>query len=237
MSGSIAPINYEVMGANEWQHAASFAALAAGAQKYYLDAAGSGASHRLSRRKSPKLAAIAQLIRFKDRSDAGWLPPNDLISKSLVTHNALLYQSDPLPKATRMSGLIAGRLDFVVNKLDLDLGIAMYELKASGEYLRLFNPADELRLSYAADRVHRQLLKAGERQQLAFSSARMISRQLEQGSRLVMILRISKRPDREINYGTGGDVSDESLADGKVPLKVRWFNDSYIEVPVQPLPR
>jgi uncharacterized protein len=227
-------INYEVMGANEWQHAASFAALAADSQRYYLDAAGSGGSHRLSKRKSPKLAAIAQMIRFKDRSDAGWLPPNDLISSSLVTHNAVLYQSDPLPKATRMSGLITGRLDFVVNKMDMDLDIAMYELRSSGEYLRLFNPADELRLSYAADRVHRHLLKAGERQQVAFSSERMISRQLEAGSRLVMVLRIGKRPDREINYGTGGDVSDESVADGSVPLKVRWFNDSYIEVPVQP---
>jgi putative CocE/NonD family hydrolase len=230
-------INYEVMGANEWQHAPSFAALAAGAQRYYLDAAGSSGSHRLSRRKSAKLAAIAQTIRFKDRSDAGWLPPNDLISRSLVTHNAVLYQSDPLPQATRMSGLITGRLDFVVNKLDMDLDVAMYELKSTGEYLRLFNPADELRLSYAADRVHRHLLKAGERQQVAFSGERMISRQLEQGSRLVMILRVGKRPDREINYGTGGDVSGESLADGQVPLKIRWFNDSYIEVPVQPIPR
>ena len=230
-------INYEVMGANEWQHAPSFAALAAGSQRYYLDASGSSASHRLSKRKNPKLAATAQTIRFKDRSDAGWMPPNDLISRSLVTHDAVLYQSDPLPKATRMSGLIAGHLDFVVNKMDMDLDVAMYELRSSGEYLRLFNPADELRVSYAADRVHRHLLKAGERQQVAFTSERMTSRQLEQGSRLVMVLRVSKRPDREINYGTGGDVSDESMADGKVPLKVRWFNDSYIEVPVQPMPR
>jgi uncharacterized protein len=226
-------INYEVMGANEWQHAPSFAALAAGSQRYYLEAAGSGTSHRLSKRKSPKLAAVAQTLRFKDRADAGWLPPNDLISRSLVTHDAVLYQSDPLPKATRMSGLVTGHLDFVVNKMDMDLDIAMYELRSSGEYLRLFNPADELRLSYAADRVHRHLLKAGERQQVAFTSARMTSRQLEQGSRLVMILRLSKRPDREINYGTGGDVSEESIADGKEPLKVRWLNDSYIDVPVQ----
>jgi putative CocE/NonD family hydrolase len=232
-----AHINYEVMGANEWQHAPSFAALAAGAQRYYLDAAGAGGTHRLAKHKNPKLAAIAQTIRLTDRSDAGWLPPSDLISRSLVTHNAVLYESDPLPQATRMSGLITGRLDFVVNKMDMDLNVAMYELRSSGEYLRLFNPADELRLSYAADRVHRHLLRAGERQQVAFTSERMISRRLDQGSRLVMVLRISKRPDREINYGTGGDVSDESMADGKVPLKVRWFNGSYIDVPVQPIPR
>lgn len=230
-------INFEVMGANEWQHAPSFEALAKGAQRLYLEAAVSGEVHRLSRRKNAKLAAARQTVRFTDRSDAGWLPPTDLLSKSLVTHNAILYESDPLPNATRSSGLVSGHLDFVVNKMDMDLNIALYELKPDGEYLRLMNPAYELRLSYAQDRVHRHLLKAGERQEVSFTSERMTSRQLEKGSRLVMVLRISKRPDREINYGTGADVSEESMADGKVPLRVRWFNDSYIEVPVQPLAR
>jgi uncharacterized protein len=228
-------INFEVMGANEWQHASSFEALAAGSQKFYLEAASSGEVHRLSKRKNPKLQAVRQTIRLADRSDAGWLPPTDLISSSLVTHNAVLYASDPLPKAMRSSGLVTGHLDFVVNKMDMDVNIALYELQPSGQYLRLSNPSYELRLSYAKDRVHRQLLKAGERQEIAFTSERMTSRQLEKGSRLVMVLRISKRPDREINYGTGGDVSEESIADGKVPLRVRWFNDSYIEVPVQPI--
>ena len=48
-----------------------------------------------------------------------------------------------------------------------------------------------------------------------------------------MVLGINKRPDREINYGTGNDVSEESIADGKIPLKIRWYNDSYIEIPVR----
>jgi len=47
------------------------------------------------------------------------------------------------------------------------------------------------------------------------------------------VLRVSKRPDREINYGTGNDVSEESIEDGRTPLKVRWYNDSYIEIPVR----
>ncbi len=230
-------INFEVMGANEWQHAPSFETLAAGSQKFYLEATASGEVHRLSRRRNPKLQAVRQMIRFTDRSDASWLPPTDLISRSLVTHNAILYASDPLQKATRSSGLVTGHLDFLVNKMDMDVNIALYDLRPNGQYLRLFDPSYELRLSYAQDRVHRHLLKAGERQQIAFTSERMTSRQLEKGSRLVMVLRISKRPDREINYGTGGDVSEESVADGKVPLRVRWFNDSYIEVPIQPVAR
>jgi hypothetical protein len=47
-----------------------------------------------------------------------------------------------------------------------------------------------------------------------------------------MVLSINKRPDQEINYGTGGDVSEESIADGKIPLKIRWFSSSYIEIPI-----
>jgi hypothetical protein len=109
----------------------------------------------------------------------------------------------------------------------------MYELLPSGDYIYLFNPTCEFRASYAKDRANRHLLRAGERQQLTFKSERMTSRQLQAGSRLVMILGISKRPDREINYGTGNDVSEETISEGRVPLKLQWHNDSYIEIPVR----
>jgi hypothetical protein len=115
----------------------------------------------------------------------------------------------------------------------MDLNISLYELLASGDYVRLFSPTYEIRASYAADRVHRHLLKAGERQTLTFRSERLTSRQLQPGSRIAMVLSVSKRPDREINYGAGGDVSAESLADGRTPIKIRWYNDSYVELPVR----
>jgi hypothetical protein len=117
--------------------------------------------------------------------------------------------------------------------MDMDLNLILYERLAGGEYIRLFSPSYELRASYARDRVHRHLLKAGERQELAFRSERLTSRRLSQGSRLVLVLGINKRPDREINYGTGNDVSEESIADGKVPLKIRWHSDSFIEIPIR----
>ena len=161
------------------------------------------------------------------------MPPTDLISRNLAPHNGMMFVSEPLAKPTEFNGLFSGRLDFTVNKMDMDVHIMLYERLASGDYIRLFNPTDEFRASYARDRVHRHLLKAGERQELAFRSERMTSRLLEAGSRLVMVLGINKRPDREINYGTGNDVSEESIADGKIPLKIRWYSDSYIEIPVR----
>jgi hypothetical protein len=61
-----------------------------------------------------------------------------------------------------------------------------------------------------------------------------MSRKLQAGSRVVMVLGVSKRRDRQINYGGGSDVSEESLeATGKVPLKIRWYSASYIEIPVR----
>jgi hypothetical protein len=47
------------------------------------------------------------------------------------------------------------------------------------------------------------------------------------------VLSLNKRPDQEINYGTGNDVSGESIANGKVPIKVRWFGGSYVDLPVR----
>lgn len=134
---------------------------------------------------------------------------------------------------TEFAGLFSGRLDFRVNKMDMDLCFMLYEQRADGMYVRLFDPAYQIRASYSRDRTRRHLLRAGERQELAFKSERLTSRLLQKGSRLVLVIGISKRPDREINYGTGNDVSEESIADAKVPLKIRWYNSSYIEIPVR----
>jgi hypothetical protein len=172
-------------------------------------------------------------VNFVDRKDSAWVPSIDLINTSLATRNDVMFVSEPLTKPTEFNGLFSGRLDFTVNKMDMDLYLILYERLANGDYIRLFSPSYEIRASYARDRVHRHLLKAGERQELTFRSERMTSRHLSPGSRLVLVLGINKRPDREINYGTGGDVSEESIADGKIPLKILWHNDSYVEIPIR----
>jgi hypothetical protein len=97
----------------------------------------------------------------------------------------------------------------------------------------LFDPAYEVRASYIHGNTNRQLLRAGERQQLTFKSDRLTSRRLEAGSRVVVVLSVNKRPDRQINYGTGGAVNLESLDDAKVPLRIRWYSDSYIDLPLR----
>jgi uncharacterized protein len=222
-------VNFEVMGANEWRHTPSLAAMADERLRLYLRETASDPPQT----GKANSAFVPQTVNFLDRTDAAWTPPTEFISKSLATHNATTFVSEPFTQPTEFNGVFSGRFDIKINKMDMDLNITLYELTAGGEYVRLFSPSSEFRASYARDRVQRHLLRAGERQMLTFESERMMSRQLQTGSRLVIVLGVNKRPDREINYGTGKDVSEESIADGKTPLKIRWYSDSYVDIPVR----
>jgi uncharacterized protein len=227
-------VNFEVMGANEWQHAPSLEAMGKGVLKLYLDAGnGENDAHRLALRKVSDTTFVPLNVNFADRADGGVPAAAVMVSKTLQPRNAVVFVSEPLKHAQEFSGLFSGHLDFTVNKMDMDLTVTLYELLPSGDYVQLFDPAYEFRASYAHDRINRQLLRAGERQQLAFKSDRLTSRKLETGSRIVMVLGVNKRADRQIDYGTGGAVNEESVSDARVPLKVRWYSDSYVEIPIR----
>lgn len=51
---------------------------------------------------------------------------------------------------------------------------------------------------------------------IPFDRTRLVSRQLQAGSRILV----------------GGDVSDESIADARQPLHLRWYGDSAIRLPI-----
>ena len=251
-------VNFEVMGANEWRHTPSLESMGNGTLKLYLDPTAVGASHLLTQRvtpgklksKNPKAKAaedakakakqaerefVDQAVDLADRGDvnSNWLP-TDIESHNVEVRNATNYVSQPLPRAIEVQGAWSGRLDLTINKMDVDLRISAYELLPNGDYVQLFEPY-VFRASYAQDRIHRHLLKAGERQTINFKLERLTSRRLQAGSRLVLVLGVNKRPDQEINYGSGEDVSEESLdnEDDKVPVKIRWYGDSYIDIPVR----
>jgi hypothetical protein len=104
-------------------------------------------------------------------------------------------------------------------------------VRADGAYVKLFEPPFAFRASYARDRVRRHLLQAGVRQRLPFHSERMMGRQLQVGSRLLLTIGVNLRPDQQINYGAGDDVSEESVEDAGATMRLRWHEGSFIEIP------
>ena len=49
---------------------------------------------------------------------------------------------------------------------------------------------------------------------------------------VIIAMAGTKRPDMQINYGTGKDVSDETIADATSPLVIEWLGSSFIDLPM-----
>jgi len=224
-------VNYEVTGANVWKHAPTLAAMAAQTPRFHLTAIRSGNAYRLSEQKPSGDSSVPLKVDFADRTDVDRVAPGGgVLDHALDTRNGIEFVTDPLPKATELSGLFSGRLDFIVNKKDFDFEIDLYEQTPEGEYVQL--TSYWTRASYIGDHSRRRLLTPGKRERRDFESRRLMSRQLQPGSRVVAVLSVIKEPGRQINYGTGRDVSGETIADAKEPLQIEWFGDSYIVLPV-----
>jgi hypothetical protein len=84
-----------------------------------------------------------------------------------------------------------------------------------------------------ADQSKRRLLTPGTRERLDFSSIRLASHLCRAGSRIVVLLSAVRSPAQQINYGTGNDVNQETIADAGEPLTIRWSNQSWLELPVR----
>jgi uncharacterized protein len=204
-------VNYFVVGANRWQHAPSLAAMA---------------------RRTMKLPVQGELtVNLADRSDVDRVVlGGGVVDKTIDRANGLEFISEPLAAPAEMSGLFSGHFELITNKKDFDFNIALYELTPGGEY-RLLAPYWS-RASYAGHPGERRLLTPGKRERLDFQSVRLMSQQLQTGSRIVAVISVIKEMGRQINYGTGKDVSAESIADAGAPLHIQWLPGSFLELPL-----
>lgn len=224
-------VNYQVMGANLWKHAPSVDAMAPERLRYWLSSARDGDNYRLATGGAPGRDSIPFSLSLKERDNL-WIPTR-IIDKQLNKEHGLVFVSDPLQRATEVSGLFSGRLELVTNKRDLDIVIQVYQLMPNGDYFSLnVSPAYQQRLSYAGDRTARKLLTPGTLTAIDFRAERLTSRRMDAGSRIVMVLGVVKTPVQQLNYGTGKDVSGESMADADVPIEIRWLEGSYLDLPV-----
>jgi len=156
--------------------------------------------------------------------------PYPIIKQTLDDTSGLFFLSEPFNESFSIDGTFAGVLKASINKKDMDIGVVFYEALPDGRYFHLSYYLG--RASYAKDMSSRKLLTPGKVESIPFDRCRMVSRQISKGSRLLVILNINKNPDAQINYGTGKDVSDETIEDAKTPLNIKWYTDSYINIPV-----
>lgn len=227
-------VNFEVMGANEWKHVSSLSEMATDTLTFFLSNAKSGNYFTLDKSANSK-SSVKQSIDLSDRSDSSRLDSAEnsqsvIIDSTINTDNAVTFISQPIEKPIVVSGSFIASLKATINKKDMDVGIALYELMPDGKYFSLCGNIQ--RASYANDRSKRELLQPGKKITIPINKTFMTCKKLEKGSRLIVVLGINKNPDWQINYGTGKNVSDETIKDAGKPLQIEWFGDSWVKIPV-----
>jgi putative CocE/NonD family hydrolase len=220
-------INFEVMGANHWKHVPSLNKMEDHQIRFYLDSV--SGKKILSDQKPAKESFMVQRVDLSDRTTFyNDYYPEPIIKKDVDTTNGLFFITKPFNQAVSVSGALQGELKAIINKKDMDVGLVLYEVTPAGEYFQLSYYLG--RASYASDMSKRKLLIPGKMENIPFYRSRVFSRQLQKGSKLLLVLNIDKNPFAQINYGTGKDVSKETVKDAGIPLEIKWSTGSFIEL-------
>lgn len=217
-------INYQVMGTNEWKHVPSLQHMNNDTLTFYLD------NSALTPVIPGKEGYETQSVNFKDRESQNNYFTPFIVFDSLDAGNGLTFITAPFAEAFTINGSFSGNLRTTINKKDMDVSVALYELLPSGQYFFLTRYVG--RASFARNCSKRQLLKPGRKENIPFNNTRLISKSIAKGSRLVILLNINKHPFEVINYGSGKPVSEETIEDAGAPLQIKWHNSSYIQIPV-----
>mgnify|MGYP001023260221 CR=1 FL=1 len=225
-------VNYQIMGANIWKHSPTLSDMNNDTLTFYLSPEKIKNKYPLSQDK-PQNGFIQYTTNFKSRNRNSTFSRTTnwhIESKKLRKGNYLEFVSKPLEDPLSINGNFIGEFKATINKKDMDFIVELYELKPDGTYFSLSGIV--ARASYAKDKSNRQLLTPGTIETIPFSNTYFTSRQLEKGSRIVIIVGINKNAYWQINYGTGKHVSEETIADAKEPLEIQWHSDSFIKIPV-----
>lgn len=226
-------INYEVMGANKWRHVPTLAAMHDAKLRFYLSNQPQGAGYRLDPQVPAQRGFVTQSVNFRDRTTQNnYFSPFIMLDKLDPSHG-IEFISQPFKKPVTISGSFSGKLRLAINKHDLDFSLALYELMPDGKYFFLNYYLG--RASYAQNRRQRDCLHPNVITTIPLAAAPLTSRLMVEGSRLVVILNVNKNAYDEINYGRCTPVADQSIRDAGTPLKVRWYNSSFITIPVNDL--
>lgn len=219
-------INFQVMNTNTWKHVADLDKMHNAALKFYLQDK-KNTSSVFSKPESQSFTK--QTVDFKNRNQKDTYYK---VSKkdSIKTTNSIAFESEILDKDIIMSGNLSGVFNVSINKKDFDTDTYLYQISPDGKSYLLSTHI--VRASYAKNNENRQLLEPYKMEQIPIKNSYVMSRKIEKGSKLLLLVGVNKNPNWQINYGSGKDVSDETIKDSGEPLEIKWYNDSYVEIPV-----
>ena len=224
-------VNYFPIGESNWRHAPSLDAMTNATLRFYLNNRKRKHAYQLSTLMPKQIGKLEQQVIFRDRNNSNNdYYPAPIIRSQIDRSNGFVFVSEVLNEDMLINGAFSGEIIASINKRDMDFGVTLYELTPEGKYFHLSYTIR--RASYTKDPSRRHLLTPYTITQLSLGQTRLISKRLKKGSRLLVYLNVNKNPFSQLNFGSGKDASDERLSDAKPDLKVKWFNTSFIDIPI-----
>lgn len=225
-------VNFQVMGANKWAHGESLSKMNNGRLSFYLSTNRIDDHYSLIAKKAKVSDKLKLDVDFADRSmmNNPDYYPWPIIKDSINLNDGLVFMTEPLQEEHVISGSFAGELIIESNKKDFDFSVNLYELTPEGKYFHLSYYIG--RASYNKSNEDRALLKPNQATTIAFDNTRIVCKKISKDSRVVVIINGNKNAYAQVNYGTGRDVSNESILDASQPLKLLINTQSKITLPI-----
>lgn len=227
-------VNFQIMGANQWGSAPSLETMYTDSLVFYPGKPLENGRYALSKQSNTNIIHQSLNLAYRgetlhqgeDGEGSGLIVDSSLYADS----NKLVFVSEPLTKAMTISGAVTAQLLTRINKKDMDLIMEIYDQMPNGQYQYLGRSLQ--RASYAYGPTQRKLLHPGQWEKIPLNNTYQSTKKLLPGSRIVIRLGINKTPLWQINYGTGRDVSTESILDAREPLEIDWSGESRFVVRV-----
>jgi len=217
-------VNVQVMETNTWRHAPTLQALNNRTLRLHLN------SQTLTTDKPSPASFHTQTVDFTNRENMNnYFHPN-LIIDSLDASNGIVFSTEAFESDFAINGAFTGQLVLETNKKDVDISISFYEQMPDQSYFLLSRYFR--RASYAKDNSQRQLLTPSQKETIPLRASHIVSRKIKKGSRLIIVVNVNKHPFEIINYGSGKLPANETMKDAGTPMQIKWYSDSYIEIPV-----
>ncbi|MEH6537593.1 MAG: CocE/NonD family hydrolase [Psychroserpens sp.] len=225
-------VNFQVMGANKWLNKSSLSEMSNDSLTFYLSTNKIDRNYTFINTKPPKSGSVELKANFADRTkmnNADYYPW-PIIKDSINLNDGLVFISEKLKNEMIISGSFTGELQITINKKDFDFAVNLYELTPEGKYFHLSNYIG--RASYAKNREKRELLTPNRLTTISFDNTSIICKKIAKESQIVIVINVNKNSYGQINYGTGRDVSSESIRDASIPLELKVNARSKIKLPL-----
>jgi putative CocE/NonD family hydrolase len=232
------PARIFVMGKNVWRDEEAWPLARAKAQTYYLRSEANSARFARLNQAAPDRAGSYN--EFVSDPSHPVTDPYDAYGahdyRSLAGRNdVLVYDTDPLPSDTEVTGPIHAEIYVSADTPDFDLWVRLLDIAPDGTAFNLMSPGlDVLRASYRNEKLEPELLKAGEIYKLTLDRM-LTSNVFRSGHQIRIQISGAFFPHFSRNLQSG---ESEVTSSRMCPAHVRIYHDpdhrSRIELPVIP---